>query len=263
MTARWCRGKGLTRNFARAAVRVRLAMVRLGRPLVLGHRGANRQAPGEHRSPPSRGRSRSAPTAWSSTSTAPPTARWSSTTTPTSPARGDRGARPGPSSAAALPEVPTLDEVARRVPGRLVNVEIKDCRGPDRDRPTRGRRAVVDLLRRGRWRTRRDRVVVRPGAVDRVRDARARRPDRWLTSGQDRSRRATIAASTVTRAAPRRADAAAGRPGRAWPSGRTGAVCAVNVWTVERADEMLRLARRRRRRVITDVPDVARTVLRA
>ena len=105
--------------------------------LVLAHRGANRLAP-ENTLPAMHGPSTGAPTASSSTSTAPPTARWWSATTPSTPV-GPLGELTAAELRRALPEVPTLADVLDVCRGRLVNVEIKDA-------DPRAAEAVVDLI---------------------------------------------------------------------------------------------------------------------
>ena len=76
--------------------------------LVLAHRGANRRAPENTVPAHCARRVESAPTASSSTSTAPPTARWWSATTPRRPVGPAGPSSPGPSSPGRSPEVPIL-----------------------------------------------------------------------------------------------------------------------------------------------------------
>ena len=97
--------------------------------------------------------------------------------------------------AGALPEVPTLAEVLDVCRGRLVNVEIKDPRPAGRPdalvaarSPARGAAPTTCWCRRSTSPT-----------VDRVRDARARPPDRpSCRSGSIRSRRSSPRSSTGT-----------------------------------------------------------------
>ena len=129
-----------------------------------GERDARARAPGcqpagagEHGSRHARGPSTGAPTASSSTSTAPPTACWWCATTPRPRWACSASSRTA-DLAEALPDVPTLAAVLDVCRGRLVNVEIKDRRPAGEPR-----RWSTCLASRSSRRTRRRAgVVVRP-----------------------------------------------------------------------------------------------------
>ena len=161
----------------------------------------------------------------------------------------------------ARPDIPTLVEVLDVCAGALVNVEIKNLTtDADYDAADRVADLVVELLRA---RDRRDDVLVSSfnvATVDRVRSLEPSVPTGFLSLldpfdgialcverghgslhpffallGED------TAVPIVTRA--READVA------------------INVWTVNAEDEMVRLAAAGVAGIITDVPDVARRVL--
>ena len=169
--------------------------------------------------------------------------------------------RPVAEIRAARPEIPTLEEALDACAGMLVNVEIKNLPGDaDYDPEDGAAAAVVELLAR---RDRRDDVLVSSfnlETVDRVRALDRPIPTGFLTlvgidpldAVDDRARRTGTAPSTPT-CAPSQATPPARRRDRAHELG-----LAVNVWTVNDADEIRRLAAAGVDAIITDVPDVAR-----
>ena len=158
--------------------------------------------------------------------------------------------------AVALPEVPVLEEVLDVCRGRLVNVEIKD---PD----PRAVDALVALLEaRGGA----DTVLVSSfhlPAVDRVRDRAPDVPSAFLSFGLDPLEALDTAREhghdalhpdvwTLLQGDPREVAERAHGDGMR-----------VNVWTVNEPDQLLRLRDAGIDGVVTDLPDLARTVLRA
>jgi glycerophosphoryl diester phosphodiesterase len=158
--------------------------------------------------------------------------------------------------AAALPEVPVLEEVLDVCRGRLVNVEVKD---PD----PRAVDELVDLLRaRGGA----DEVLVSSfhlPTVDRVRDLAPGVPSALLSFGLDPLQALDTAREhghdalhpdvwTLLQGDPAEVAHGAHEQGMR-----------VTVWTVNEADQLLRLRDAGIDGVITDVPDLARMVLRA
>jgi glycerophosphoryl diester phosphodiesterase len=158
--------------------------------------------------------------------------------------------------AVTLPEVPVLEAVLDVCRGRLVNVEVKD---PD----PRAVEALVALLE-ARGGT--DMVLVSSfhlPTVDRVRDLAPDVPSAFLSFGLDPLEALDTAREhghdalhpdvwTLLQNDP--AEVAE----RAHEDGMQ-----VNVWTVNEADQLLRLRDAGVDGVVTDVPDLARTVLRA
>ena len=210
-----------------------------------------------------RGAGDRAPTAWSSTSTARAdgalVVRHDAATPAGLLAEHDLGRRPGG---------PARGPDARRgrstpVRGRLVNVEIKNSPGDARPRSRTERRRGSSsscVQARGRPRPRLVSSFNLP-TVDRVHDPRSRRSRPRCSRA--RSRPARSRSSSRPRARARRAQPRRGRrPGR--PAGRAAVERArelgleLNVWTVNDRAPDAPSRRRRRRRGITDVPDVAR-----
>ncbi len=158
--------------------------------------------------------------------------------------------------AVALPDVPVLAEVLDVCRGRLVNVEVKD---PD----PRAVDALVALLRA---RVGADDVLVSSfhlPSVDRVRDLAPGVPSAFLSFGLDPLQALDTAREhghdalhpdvwTLLQGDP--AEVA----DRAHEQGMR-----VTVWTVDEPEQLLRLRDARIDGVITDVPDLAREVLRA
>jgi glycerophosphoryl diester phosphodiesterase len=158
--------------------------------------------------------------------------------------------------AVALPEVPVLEAVLDVCRGRLVDVEVKD---PD---PRAVDTLVALLAARGGT----DEVLVSSfhlRTVDRVRDLAPEVPSAFLSFGLDPLEALDTAREhghdalhpdvwTLLQSDP--AEVAE----RAHEDGMQ-----VNVWTVNEADQLLRLRDAGVDGVVTDVPDLARAVLRA
>jgi glycerophosphoryl diester phosphodiesterase len=163
---------------------------------------------------------------------------------------------------AAAPSVPTLDEAFDALDGMLVNVEIKGFpTEPDADPERLVARGVVDLVDR---RALHDRVIVSSfelDCVDAVHALDGRVATAWLTMN--------LAPSTSLPIAVER--------GHAWVhpdrASMLGAVATdtmraakelgrrIDVWTVDDPDEMRALAAAGVDAIMTNVPDVARSVL--
>jgi glycerophosphoryl diester phosphodiesterase len=168
---------------------------------------------------------------------------------------------PLPEIRAARPDIPTLAEVLDVCGGALVNVEIKNSpTDGDYDPADRAAELVVELLvARGR----RDDVLVSSfnvATVDRVRALDASIPTGFLSlldpfdgielcadrgHGSLHPFFALLGEDTATPIVERAREAAV----------------AINVWTVNDEDEMLRMAAAGVAAIITDLPDVARRVL--
>ena len=184
--------------------------------LVLAHR---RRQPRAHRRTPSRPwprRSSSVPTGWSSTSTAPPTARSSSATTPTRPIGPLGDLTLADLAAPGSPRSPSSSAVLDVCRGRLVNVEVKDSdpRAADALVALLASRSVAAVGAPGGGR---DDVLVSSfdvATVDRVRGRRTPPPDRVpLVRAAARRRPRRRRRPRPRRGAPRRVDAhAGGRP---------------------------------------------------
>jgi glycerophosphoryl diester phosphodiesterase len=159
---------------------------------------------------------------------------------------------------AALPGVPTIAEALDACTGVIVNVEIKSPRADPRAEAGLGAaELLVELLdRRGRA----DRVLVSSFAltvVDRVRSLAPHVPTALLTFGSDPLDALLIVESHGHRALhPDVGSLAGGRAGALTTRARERGV-AVNVWTVNDAAEIARLAAAGVDAVITDVPGVA------
>jgi glycerophosphoryl diester phosphodiesterase len=166
---------------------------------------------------------------------------------------------------AALPAVPTLDEVFDECAGMLVNVEVKNS-PPDADFDPEERAAalVVDLVRR---RGLHGSVIVSSfhlPTVDRVRALDPSIPTGYLVVVDP----LPLAALEIARARGHRAvhphfatldgDAASIAAARARELG-----IALNVWTVNDPDEAVRLARAGVNALITDLPAATRAALEA
>ena len=232
------------------------------RPLVLGHRGSPR-GPGENtwrlrRGPGGRRRRRRA--------RRPPHPRRRPRGPPRRRRRRASGSSPSttwPTIRAALAWIPTLAEVLDECRGLLVNVEIKNSPEGRRLRPRRDGRG------------RRSSSCSRPGAA-RTGSSSPRSTCRRST-GSTPSPRTCRPATCRMRPAPLDAMAAPGRAGTGrstrssgcWPTGarppwsRRPTPCgvAVNTWTVNEPEEMLRLAAAGVDAVVTDVPAEAVAVL--
>ena len=165
---------------------------------------------------------------------------------------------------AARPAIPTLAEALQACAGMLVNVEIKCLPWePDADSPGRDVvHAVASVVRAASYVPVSD-VIVSSfdlGAVDECRAFAPEVTTAWLTSGQELASAAAVACEHghewlhPDRAAALRASA--GEIAVAKDSGLR-----VNVWTVDDADEIVQLAKAGVDAIITDVPDVATSVL--
>jgi glycerophosphoryl diester phosphodiesterase len=162
----------------------------------------------------------------------------------------------------ALPEVPDLEEALDGCTGTLVNIEIKNSpHDADWDPGYRAADLLVELLAR---RDGRDRVLVSSfdlGTVDRVRTLAPHVPTALLTGRMDPLDGLRLVEARGHRALhPAVGMMAGGRAeelvGRAHDLG-----VAVNVWTVNDLDEMVRLAAVGADALITDVPTVALAAL--
>jgi len=158
---------------------------------------------------------------------------------------------------AALPGVPSLSEALDACSGVLVNVEIKSGRDGGGDAGRRAGDLLVSLLdaRRGV-----DRVLVSSfdlRAVDHVRSVAPAVPTALLTSGQDPLDALLTAESHGHQALHPDVRSVAGARAGALTSRARERGVAVNVWTVNDAAEITRLAAAGVDAVITDVPDVA------
>jgi len=163
---------------------------------------------------------------------------------------------------AALPEVPTLEEALDVCRGRLVNVEIKNSpHEGDWDPTERAAAVLVDLLAA---RESRDDVLVSSfnlPSIDRVRSLEPGVATALLTVGTDPLQGLLVADSHGHRALHPDVRSLAGA--------RAGAVTmrahelglGVNVWTVNDPTELARLAAAGVDALITDVPDLALSVL--
>jgi glycerophosphoryl diester phosphodiesterase len=167
---------------------------------------------------------------------------------------------------AAHPDIPTLAEALEVCAGMIVNVEIKCLPWePDPDTPDRSVvRAVVDLLRADASVPRADIIVSSfdLGAVDACRAVAPEIATGWLTSGQDVTTAAAVAADHGH--AWLNPDLVAAR--RASPDEIAGAHAMgvrVNVWTVDDPDDVTALVAAGVDAIITNVPDVALAVLRS
>jgi glycerophosphoryl diester phosphodiesterase len=170
--------------------------------------------------------------------------------------------RPEAEIRAARPEIPTLEEALDACTGMLVNIEVKNLPGDADYDPEEGvAAAVVALLIR---RDRRDDVLVSSfnlESADRVRALDRSIPTGFLTLvGMDPVDGVDIAHTHGHGAVhpdvrALGGDAAGATIARAHEQGLV-----VNVWTVNGADEMRRLAAAGVDAIITDVPDVARRV---
>lgn len=163
----------------------------------------------------------------------------------------------------ARPDIPTLAEVLDACRGALVNVEIKNMPGDaDFDETHEAARLVVELLdQRGSA----DDVLVSSfnlASIDRVRELDATVPTGLLSMfGVDPFDALEVCVA--------RGHGAFHPFIGILPAGAATAVAArahalelrVNVWTVNDGDEIARLAAAGIDGVVTDVPDVARSVL--
>jgi glycerophosphoryl diester phosphodiesterase len=162
-----------------------------------------------------------------------------------------------------LPWVPTLAEALDASAGMLVNVEVKNLPGDaDFDPDERAAVAVVELLGS---RERRDDVLVSSfslASIDTVRRLDDTIPTAFLTLvGFDPLDGAAVAADRGHAAVHPDVRSLAGPVARA-VAARAGELdLTVNVWTVNDAAEVRRLAAAGIDGVITDVPDVARAAL--
>jgi glycerophosphoryl diester phosphodiesterase len=165
---------------------------------------------------------------------------------------------------AARPEIPVLEEALDSCDGMLVNIEVKNLPGDaDYDPAESVATAVVALLAE---RGRRDDVLVSSfnlASVDRVRVLDESIPTALLTLvGLDPVDGVEVAHARGHRAVHPDVRSLAGRAVDATVARAHELRLAVNVWTVNGDDEMRRLAAANVDALITDVPDVARRVLR-
>jgi glycerophosphoryl diester phosphodiesterase len=167
-----------------------------------------------------------------------------------------------PEIAGAIPSVPRLEEALDVCAGLLVNVEIKNSpRDPAYDPTDRAATLLVELLAaRGGA----DRIMVSSfnlQTVDRVHELAPALPTALLTVGLDPLASVALVTEHGHRALHPDVHSLSG------PSGADALAAAhahgveVNVWTVNDPDEIRRLAGIGVDAVITDVPDVALSVL--
>jgi glycerophosphoryl diester phosphodiesterase len=164
----------------------------------------------------------------------------------------------------ARPDIPTLAEALEACAGMLVNVEVK-CLPWEPDADTDDHEvlhAVATLVREASFTPVSD-VIVSSfdlGAVDACRSFAPEIATAWLTSGQDVAAAAAVATEhghgwlNPDRASALRAstDELADARGRG---------LRINVWTVDDADEIVRLANAGVDAIITDVPEIAAVAL--
>jgi glycerophosphoryl diester phosphodiesterase len=170
-------------------------------------------------------------------------------------------ARPFVELRAAQPEVPTLAEALDALAGLIVNVEIKCLPwDPDPDPDGLAPRLVAQAVAD---RDCYDRVVVSSfdlAVLGPLRDRDARLTTGWLTHGQAVESTAPLAAERGAQwLHPDRA-AVIADPRRACEDAHARGL-QVNVWTVNEPDEMRALVAAKVDGIITDVPDVARSVV--
>jgi glycerophosphoryl diester phosphodiesterase len=161
---------------------------------------------------------------------------------------------------ATRPDIPMLTEALDACAGMIVNVEIKCLPWePDADTPDRAVvRAVLDLVRSTGTVPGSDIIISSfdLGAVDASRSFAPDLATGWLTSGQEISSAAVIAAEhghawlNADRGAALRASADEFEAARALG-------LRVTVWTVDEPDEVVALAAAGVDAIITDVPDLA------
>jgi glycerophosphoryl diester phosphodiesterase len=162
----------------------------------------------------------------------------------------------------ALPSVPLLAEALDVCEGLLVNVEIKNSpRDPGFDPADSAADLLVELLvgRGGR-----DRVLVssfRLASIDRVRHLDLSVPTAMLTARVDPLDALDLAGEHGHAALHPHVDTLAGDRAAAVATAAHDRGMHVNAWTVNDPGEIRRLAAAGVDAVITDVPDVARTVL--
>jgi len=162
-----------------------------------------------------------------------------------------------------FPDVPTLSAALDVCAGRLVNVEIKNLpHQPGFDPSLAVADLVVELLAaRGGA----DRVLVSSfhlPTIDRVHELRPELATGLLTAGGDPLRALTVAHERAHRAVHPALGMLAGQRAREVVERAHATAMQVNVWTVNEPDDIRRLADAGVDAVITDVPDVARAVLR-
>ncbi len=257
------RGKGSDQVFTRQKWNVfRLSGARnLHRmPIATARTRPSRRvaSPGRTPSPPSRRPGNWVPTGSSSTCAAPPTASWSSITTPPSNRLGLLVEHPFAAIRAALPWLPTLAEALDACAGMARQRRDEVLAVGARRRPgERGRHARPSTsCGRGAAR-RRVRLLVRPR--DRRRGARrTRRTCRpgSSCSGSDLATAAAVARSHGHRGCTPTARRCSRRRKSTLGHARLNDLH-VDVWTVDDPDEMQVLAAAGVDAIITNVPDVA------
>ncbi len=166
---------------------------------------------------------------------------------------------------AARPEIPTLEEALEACLGMLVNIEVKNLPGDaDYDATDGVARAVVELLAS---RDRRDEVLVSSfnlDSADRVLALDGSIATGFLTLvGLDPVDGVEVAHAHGHGAVHPDVRSLVGEAAGATVKRAHELGMAVNAWTVNDADEMRRLAAAGIDALITDVPDLARRVLRA
>jgi glycerophosphoryl diester phosphodiesterase len=156
-----------------------------------------------------------------------------------------------------VPALATLEEALDVCAGSLVNIEIKHPPGDSWDRPDPAADLVVELLaRRGGH----DDVVVSSfnlAVIDRIRTLAPRCPTGWLTYAQDPLEAvATVVDHRHSALHPHVASVAGLTAEEVVRLGHTEGV-QINVWTVNDAAELRRLAAAGVDAVVSDVPDRA------
>ena len=159
------------------------------------------------------------------------------------------------------PHVPTLHAALEELRGLLVNVEVKCLpHEPDADPDRVVARAAVDVVRALGMETS---VIVSSFDLDAVDVVRAHAPElvtAWLTFGQSVADAASITARHGHRWLHPDRDQVARDPEAAMVAAHAAGVL-VDVWTVNDPEEMRRFAAAGVDGLITDVPDVARAAI--
>jgi len=165
----------------------------------------------------------------------------------------------------ARPEIPTLREALEACAGMIVNVEIKCLPWePDPDTPDREVvRAVIALLRAEAFVPLRDIIISSfdLGAIDASRDLAPEIPTGWLTSRQELSAAAKIAAEHGHPWLNPDSGAALRAPARDIEAAHKAGL-RLNAWTVDDPTDIMTLARNGFDAIISNVPDVALATLR-
>jgi glycerophosphoryl diester phosphodiesterase len=157
----------------------------------------------------------------------------------------------------AVPALATLEEALDVCAGSLVNIENKHPPGDPWDRPASAADLLADLLTR---RGDRDEVLVSSfnlAVIDRIRTLAPGSPTGWLTYAQDPLEDlATVVEHRHSALHPHVGSVAGLRAEELVRRGHAQGV-QINVWTVNDAAELQRLAAAGVDAVVSDVPDLA------